>query len=241
VQGEGRAASSALAARIGRTRAGVLAPNTGPAPLPHDGMKEELSRTRANVKHLEDECERAKAEAHYWIRTCVELDHENKRQKDTIQNFQQELSNMGLELQEYKTLSDNRGKELISHRVFMTKADFLSVLDLKDMANTLNDEIFQASASLGHSLIHHKHGLTPEEMEAAYAGVCRTASEPLARILVRETKKPEPEFINPLLVEVVLEMILVHFCSAKIESWFPGAKETSDFLTAIYSEIRRTG
>jgi hypothetical protein len=111
--------------------------------------------------------------------------------------------------------------------------------DLKDMVNTLNDEIFQASASLADSLIHHKYGLTPEQFDTAFAGVCRTVSDTLAGVLVKETKKPEPE-VNPLLVQVVFEMLLVHFCSAKIESWFQGTRETSDFLATIYGEIRRT-
>jgi len=107
------------------------------------------------------------------------------------------------------------------------------------VVNTLNDEIFQASASLGDALIHHKHGLTLEEMEAAFAGVCRTVGDSLANALLNEAKKREPE-VNSLLVQVILEMILVHFCSSKIESWFPDTVETSDFLTSMYSEIRRT-
>jgi hypothetical protein len=106
--------------------------------------------------------------------------------------------------------------------------------------NALNDGNFQASTSLGDSLVHLKYELAKEDWEAAFAEVCRTVSAPLARALVKETQKPEPE-INQLLAKVVLEMYLVHFCSYMIESWSPGIQETSDFLTTIYSEIRRTG
>ena len=122
----------------------------------------------------------------------------------------------------------------------MTKADRLTVSNVKDKVNALNDENFQASASLGNSLVHFKYELAEEEQEAAFAQACRTVSEPLARTLMKEAQKPEPE-INPLLARVVLEMYLVHFCSSMIEYWFPGNQETSDFLTTIYSEIRRTG
>jgi len=241
VQGEGGVGSIMSAAEsIGRTVAELLDSGTGPAPSPRDRMKEELNRTRHNLKQLEHEYRRSKTEAQHLNRACIELDHENRRHKDTIQSLQHELTNMGRELQEYKTLSDIRGKELIGSQVFLTKADLVSISDLKDMVNTLNDEIFQASASLADSLIHHKYGLNPEEFDTAFAGVCRTLGDFLARVLVKETKKSEPE-INPLLVQVVLEVILVHFCSAKIQSWFPDSGETHDFLTSIYSEIRRTG
>jgi len=88
--------------------------------------------------------------------------------------------------------------------------------------------------------MHHKYELPTLEKKAAYTEASRTISGPLTRALIMEAQKPEPE-INPLLVQVVLEMYLAHFCSSKIEPWFPGNRETSDFLTTIYTEIRRTG
>ena len=170
----------------------------------------------------------------------TELENENQRQKDTIRSLQHELTDTIREVQEFKNLSDIRGKELLGAQIFLTKADLLTISDVKEMVNALNDEIFQASATLGDSLVHHKYGLAKEEKEAAFAEASRTISEPLARALVIEAQKPEPE-INPLLVQVVFEMYLVHFCSSMIESWFPGNRETSDFLTTVYTEIRRTG
>jgi hypothetical protein len=91
---------------------------------------------------------------------------------------------MGRELQEYKNISEIRGKELISAQVFLRKADLLSISDVKDKVNALNDENFQASASLGDALVHFKYELAKEEWEAAYAEACRTVSEPLTRALV---------------------------------------------------------
>ena len=170
----------------------------------------------------------------------TELESDNRRIKDTIQSLQHKNTLIGRELQEYKNLSEIRGKELLASQVFLRKADLLSISTVKDKMNALNDENFQASASLGDALVYSKYELTKEEWEAAFAQVCRTVSEPLAHALRKETQKPEPE-VNPLLVQVVLEMYLVHFCSSLIESWFPGNRETSDFLDTIYSEIRRTG
>ena len=234
--------------------------STGPASPPRGRTKEELS-----LQQLEYKFRRARIDNANLHRNCFELDRENRRNKDTIRSLQNELThiarrelqenkdmsdrnrrqkdtirNLQCELQEYKNVSDSWHRELIGTQVFLTKADLLSISDVKDKVNALNDEKFQASASLGDSLVHFKYELAKEEKEAAYAEVCRTMSEPLARALTKETQKPEPE-VNPLLVQVVLEIYLVHFCSSMIASWFPGNLETSDFLTTMYSEIRRTG
>ena len=148
---------------------------------------------------------------------------------------------MGRELQDHKNLSEIRGRELVGAQVFfLTRADLLSISDVKDKVNALNEENFQASASLVDSLVHTKYELAKEDWDAAFSEACRAVSEPLARGLVKETQKPEPE-VNPLLVQVVLEMYLVSFCSSKIESWFPGTRDTSDFLASIYTEIRQSG
>ena len=244
VQGEGGESNitppSGYFGGIGRSIAGAILGPGGPAQPPRDRTKEELQRIKAKYQQLEYEFRRVKGENGTLHRNCFELDSENRRSKDTIRSLQHEITNMGRELQEYKNLSEIRGRELVGAQVFLTKADLLSISDVKDKVNALNGENFQASASLGESLVHFKYEVAEEEREAAYAQVCRTVSEPLARTLIKETQKPEPE-VNPLLVQVVLEMYLVHFCSSMIESWFPGNRETSDFLTTIYTEIRRTG
>ena len=179
------------------------------------------------MQQLEFEIRRARGDNANLHRAYLKVDSENRRNKDTIRGLEREL-------QEYKNPSYVHGAQ-----AFLTKVD-LSISEVKDKVNALNDKNFQASASLGDSLVHFKYELAKEDMDTALAEVCRTVSEPLARALVKETQKPEPT-VNPLLVQVVLQMYLVHFCTSKIDSWLPGTQETSDFLTSIYSKIRRTG
>jgi hypothetical protein len=206
---------------------------------PLDREKEELQRTKARLQQLELEFRRVKRENATLHRNCFELDSENRRSKDTIRSLQCEITLTGREIQLYKELSEIRRRELVGAQVFSSKADLLAISDVKDQVNALNGESFQASASLGESLVHFKYELAKAEWEAAFAQVCRTVSEPLARALVEETQKPEPE-VNPLMVQVVLEMYLVSFCSSKIDSWSPGIGDTSDFLASIYTEIRQS-
>jgi len=223
-----------------RNIAGAILGPTGQAQPPRDKTKEELQRTKTKLRQVEYDFRRAQGDNANLHRHCLELDSENRRNKDTIRSLQHEITNMGRELQEYKNLSEIRGRELLGAQVFLTKADHLSISDVKDKVNTLNDENFQASASLGDALVHSKYESAKEEWDAAFAEACRTVSEPLTRALVEETQKPELE-VNPLLVQVVLEMYLVSFCTSKIESWFPGTRDTSDFLASIYTEIRQSG
>ena len=233
----------------------------GPVSPLRDRTKEELHRTKTELKKPKYEFRRAMSDNANLHQSCFELDNENRKNKDTIRSLQHELTTMARELQEYKDQSDvinenrrqkdtiqnlqhelqeykNLSSELIGTQVFLTKADILSLSDVKDKVNALNDEIFQASASLGDSLVHVKPELSKDDKEAAFAEASRTITEPLAWVLMKETQKLESE-INPLLVRVVLEMYLVHFCASQIDSWFPGTetRETSDFLTMIYSEI----
>ena len=171
---------------------------------------------------------------------ATEFKNKNQRQKDTIRSLQHKLTNTERELQENKDLSYSLCREFIVAQVSSMKADRLSISDVKDKVNALNSKIFDASASLGDALVHFRYELAKEDWEATFSQVCRTVSEPLARDLVKETQKPGPE-VNPLLVQVVHEMYLVHFCSSKIESWFPGTRDMSDLLASIYTEIRQSG
>ena len=53
----------------------------------------------------------------------TELESDNRRIKDTIQSLQHKNTLIGRELQEYKNLSEIRGKELLASQVFLRKAD----------------------------------------------------------------------------------------------------------------------
>jgi len=79
---------------------------------PLDRTKEELERTRANFKQLENEYRRTKSDVNHLNRTCMELDNENRKHKDTIQSLVHESNNMRREVQEYKDLANARGKAL---------------------------------------------------------------------------------------------------------------------------------
>ena len=166
------------------------------------------------------------------------LQHENQRFKDSISGFQNELNIVHQQLEDAKT--EVRRKELFGAHALSTKADILSISEVGEKVTSLNEEIFQAAATLGETLIHKRYEVSQTEFDAAVAESQEMIGEKLTNILIAQSRKPEPE-VNPLLVQVVLQIFMVNFCVSKIQSWYLGDSAIGEFLTAIYSEIRSTG
>jgi hypothetical protein len=77
-------------------------------------------------------------------------------------------------------------------------------------------------------------------LDAAVAVSKEMVGEKMTKNLIAQAQKPEAE-VNPLLVQVVLQIFMVNFCISKIQSWCPGDPAVGDSLSAIYSQIRSTG
>ena len=223
---------------------------TGGPPTPKDKytlLKEEYQRTRDELRHAraaldnyDRELRRKNGELRYAGQVIGHHEHEIQRSKDFINGLKNELSNVHQQLEDAKNLSEVRGKELFGAQVFLTKADTLSISEVGDKVTALNEEIFQAAATLGDALIHKRHELSQTDFEAAAVDSQEMVGEKLTNILITQSQKPEPE-VNPLLVQVVLQIFMVKFCVSKIQSWYPGDSGIGDFLSAIYSEIRSSG
>ena len=140
----------------------------------------------------------------------------------------------------WSTLSEVREKGLFGAQDLLTKADTLSISEVGEKVTTLNEEIFQAAATLGEALIHKRHEVSQTELEVAAAVSREMVGEKLMKLLITQSQKPDPE-VNPLLVQVTLQIFMVKFCVSKIQSWYPGDSAVGGFLSAIYSEIRSTG
>ena len=193
--------------------------------LNHEVSKgsEELRQVRAT---LDREVSRSKADLRQAIRYIGQLQHENQRSKDYIDGLQNELNNVRQQLEDAKTLSVVRGKEL-----FGAQVDTLSISEVSEKVTALNDENFLAAATLGKAFIHKSH---ETNLDAAAAESQEMVGEKLTNILIAQSQKLEAE-VNPLLVQTVLEIIMVKFCVSKIQSSYPGDSRFS------YSEISSTG
>ena len=116
----------------------------------------------------------------------------------------------------------------------------LSISEVGAKVTALNKENFQAAATLGGVLIRKRREISQTDLDAAAAVSREMVGEKITNLLITQSQKPEPE-INPLLVQVVLQIFMVRFCVSKIQSWFPDNSFAGGFLSALYSDIRSTG
>ena len=202
--------------------------------------KDEVNKLCATLGEYDRELKRTHGEMRHKNHYIDQLHHEGQRMKDSIGGLQNELNNVHQQLEDAKNLSEVRGKELFGAQVFLTKADTLSISEVGEKVTALNEEIFQAAATLGEALIHKRHEVSKTELDAAAAESVQMVGELMTSLLISQSQKPEPD-VNPFIVQVVLQIFMVKFCVSKIQSWYPGDSTIGEFLTAIYAQIRSTG
>ena len=198
-----------------------------------DELRDELRQARATIDNYDRELRRRNGELRH-------LQHESQQSKDSINGLQNELIDVHQQLEDAKNLSEVRGKELIGAQVFLSKADTLSISEAGEKVTALNEEISQTAAILGKALIRKHREVFQTELAAATAESQEMVGEELTDILITQSRQSEPE-VNPLLVQVVLQIFMVKFCVSKIQSWYPADSAFGGFLSAIYSEIRSSG
>ncbi|KAF8805146.1 hypothetical protein BYT27DRAFT_7339743 [Phlegmacium glaucopus] len=200
-------------------------------------LKYDLKRTNIQLEGCKQDLRRTRMELRNASHYANELHRKKQRWKDHMNGLQNELNNIHQQLDDAKNLCKVRGKELHGAQVFLTKADALSISEVGEKVTALNEEIFQAAATLGEALIHQRHELPPEDLDAAAAESQHIVGNTISNILISQAQRPEP-VMNPLLVQVVLQIFMVNFCVSKIQSWYPSDVNIEAFLDAIYSEIR---
>ena len=203
-------------------------------------VKDELKQTRATLGNYDRELRRRDGELRQASQINDNLRHENQRLTDNIRSLQNELYNVHQQFQDAKNLSEVRGKELVGSQVFLTKADTLSISEVGEKVTALNEEIFQAAAALADALVHKRHEVSQTDLDAAAALSQEMVGEKMTKLLIDQSQRLEPE-VNPLLVQVVLQIFMVKFCVSKIQSWYPGDPAIGGFLSAIYSQIHSSG
>ena len=224
---------------------------TGGPPLPrldkyqllkeeYHRIRDELTQARATIENYDRELRRRNKELRQASQYIGQLLNVSQQSKDFISSLQNELINVLQQLEDAKTLSEVRGKELLGAQVFLTKADTLSISEVGEKVTALNEEVFQAAATLGEALlIQKRRELSQTEWDAAAVESQEMVGEKMTNILITQSQTRKP--VNPLLVQVVLQIIMVKFCVSKIQSWYPGDSAIGEFLAAVYSGIRSTG
>ncbi|RXW25680.1 hypothetical protein EST38_g187 [Candolleomyces aberdarensis] len=147
-------------------------------------------------------------------------------QDEELKAVRNELGAVKQQLSDAVNLSEVRGKELKGAQVFLTKADTLSVTDVIQKVNALNEEIFQMAAFLGEVLVYEV--LEPDAnrqehrqaaIESTYENARSTLGEMLASTLAHESMNDPKEESNPLLVQIVMQIALTNWCGKFGRRW----------------------
>lgn len=199
-------------------------------------LEREAFHAHEHCQGLSYELQRINGESRANARDANTLRHENQRLREMIDGLNVEVRAITKKYEDAKLLSETRGKELHGAQVFLTKADSLSVSDLIQKVNALNEEIFQAAASLGDFIVHTPWDVTEAELQARQKISSDVLGRPLAQVLITEAQKQD-EPANPLLVQISLQVFLAEFCNNMIRSW--SHDENSDsYLRRLYDQIR---
>jgi len=227
------------------------APN---APPRRDKTKEELVNTKRELERVRKESafyrqemeqsnynlQQAIGDNRVYARNIQELQGAKARLKDHLHSCQHELANVQRKLDDAKVLAETRGRELQGAQVFLTKADSLAISDLSARVTQLNEEIFQAAASLGEAVCRKQWSLPDEEAIRCAEDASRLIGPYLVRATHEHAKNPDAP-VHPFLVQVVLQVFLNTFCVEKIRMWAPSEPIHDDYIRSLYQAIWEKG
>ncbi|KAH9485797.1 hypothetical protein JR316_0002712 [Psilocybe cubensis] len=224
-----------------RSMLGAVSGWSGAPPAPRDKQRDEVQRLQSEAEKWYNECKRLDRDLRIARRTCSDLENERNRLQDNARALQHELTNVQHALSEAQALSEVRGRELVGAQVFLTKADALSISDVVEKVNVLNEEIFQAAAGLAEGLVVVGAGqpeFTVAVAEGAYQGVVRTIGEFLAGVLHTQAQASVRE-VHPLIAQVALSCFVSEFCFMKLTAWYSSDPNIDEFLRTVYNQIRQ--
>ena len=203
-------------------------------------IKSELEGCRKELEQRNHDLQQAIGENRVYARNVHELQDANARLKEHLLSSQKELTNVQRKLDVAKVLANTRGRELQGAQVFLAKADSIAISDLSPRVTQLNEEIFQAAASLGEAVCRRQWILPDEEAIRCIEDASRLIGPHLVFATREHAKNPEAP-VHPFLVQVVLQVFLNTFCVEKIRMWAPSEPIHDDYIRSLYQAIWEKG
>lgn len=156
--------------------------------------------------------------------------------------LQHERNGLSQDLENTTNLSNARGNELAGAQAFLTKADSISAVELRDVVDALNEEIFQTAAALGDCIVRKKYDSSDDELRTCIKRLRPVVGKGFLQILSAQSA---PEYsrrtVNPLLAQVVAQVILVDRCKYEVDRWDPNRSDLSNGLTELYRGMQVSG
>jgi hypothetical protein len=204
----------------------------------------------SRVNAQSEELQKSQRQVHRLLDDDRSLTHELEAVKVQLADATK-LSEVLMVLAAGKTLSEVRVKEL---KVDTTDVDQKTNNETWDMpggsdilltavtiqiVDVLNEEVRRVVAVLGKVLQKAKF----EEGRRQIVQITEKARLMLGENMVAllSSGVPEKARLDPLLVQVVLQVAITNWCKAIISSWKPGNSDVSNLLDELYSKVREVG
>jgi len=218
------------------------------APLSRDltkielaNTKRELERTQKESRSYRQQLEQSKKDLELammgiknYARSIQELQRANAQEKEIY------LHNAQHELDDARALANNLRRELQGAQAFLVKADSLTAPELSCHVTRLNEDIFQAAASLGEHVCRKQWSLPEEEATRRTEDTSKIIGSQLVQITLDQARNSDAA-VHPFLVQVILQVFLNAFCVEKIMMWTPDNRIKNDFLNSLYQGIWEKG
>ncbi len=173
-------------------------------------------------------------------RSHSNISNSNKELRTANQSLQYERDGLNRNLEDATQLSNVRGNELAGSQVFLSRADTVSVAELQDRINALNEEIFQAAASLGDFMVPRRYELSDNDGRLFRDRLQKFVGKRMLYILGDQARSNRPE-VNSLLIQVAIQIFLVEACEYEMVNLDPNEVEFSRNLTKLYRGIQESG
>jgi hypothetical protein len=177
------------------------------------------------------------AELDQMRRDNSKIHHHYEEYRRANETLLREHTGLSRELENTTNLSNARGKELASAQAFLSKADNISVVEVRGLVDALNEEIFQTAASLGDCIVRRKYDLSDEDQHSYRKRLRPMVGKGLLRILsAQNVTESNGRNVNPLLVQVIAQVLLVDRCEYEVDGWAPTRPDLSNGLKELYRE-----
>ncbi|KAF5374655.1 hypothetical protein D9615_009000 [Tricholomella constricta] len=180
-------------------------------------------------------------------RTITRLESSEQRNRDLeerIGRLSDELKAKESQLRQsearYQTTAqilDETASELKTANLFLTKTDSISTADGVAMVDALNAEIMQLAAFMADMLEDKGRGQEKEQQAKTEDRKfnLQALGEPLVQILRQNTTQN----LDPMIIQISLQLCLAETCAVVVGSWSPGLWNGEDILWKIYSSLKR--
>ncbi|GLB37871.1 hypothetical protein LshimejAT787_0409220 [Lyophyllum shimeji] len=222
---------------------------------------DDRNRQQPNAERLLAQCERDKESISETLKGTIaklmasesrgrELEEEVRRLHDELKSTKKDLRQAEerrrdaerrqceaeAHYEQTARLLEETTAELKGATLFLTKTDALSSADVAAMIDGLNAEIKQLAAFMADTLDERGTGRemhTPVNSNERVSNI-RNVGEPLVQFL----RDNRTQRLDPMAVQISLQLCLADACFMVVESWQPGNWRADDALWDVYSSIK---